>query len=214
VQSPWRVAVHVARLARDSWPVTVQVRCNNLRMTETRSGVSNRWWELPAVRVFELIGIVVAIATSVGSLSVSGLTYRSQQEQIRSESARAVVLLPGTKDAVLQNFGELPVFNVSIHVGDSPGVMLGVLPPCHEIDVSKYGELREIEDRDGDGVGESAVGTVIQFWDARGRLWQRTGVFGYSTIFNTSLSAPKETHVILAAAVPTPPALPRKMGVC
>src|SRR4051812_44988344 len=120
-------------------------------MTKSASNdVQSSWWQSGTVRVLEVVAIGVAIVTSIGSLSLSLVTYRDQQERARSEVASAVVLLPGTKGVLLQNLGRLPVFDISLHVGRAQGVMLGVLAPCHEIDVSRYGELREIEDRDGD----------------------------------------------------------------
>jgi hypothetical protein len=172
------------------------------------------WWESPAFRAAEAIAVVVAIVGGIGGLYVSAQTYRAEQERARAESAAAVVLLPGTEDVRLQNFGSLPVLNVSIHIGDLKDVMLGVLPPCHEVDVSPYGTLREIRDRDGDGVGESEEKTIIQFWDANGILWHRTGSFGYSKTFSTALSPPEQSDTIIGAGVPSPPARPRRMEGC
>ena len=180
----------------------------------TRSADDPAWWESPKVKLLEAIAVAVAIVTSVGGIILSATAYTNQRELERSESARGVFLLPGEKAVILQNVGNLPVFNISLHVDGRSGVMLGALPACSEVDVSAYGELRHIEDRDHDGVGESGVGTTIQFWDTNGRLWHRTGTFGYSTTFNSSLSEPREVDRILPAALPTPAAVVRKIDAC
>jgi hypothetical protein len=55
---------------------------------------SKSWWESPAIRGLEAIAIVVALIAGVGGLFMSGAAYRDQQNQVQSEQARSVVLLP------------------------------------------------------------------------------------------------------------------------
>ncbi|MEU1238794.1 hypothetical protein ABZ388_00370 [Micromonospora parva] len=190
-------------------------------MPANDSSSSRSWWESAPIRALEAVGILAAIATGVGSLALSVATFRDQQQREqdqqqreRSEIASSVVLVPGDDKVLLQNYGRLPVFNVGIKVGEEKGVMLGVLPPCYAFDVTPYGEFREIKDRDGDGVGESDIATIIEFSDPSGSRWHRTGVFGKSQNFNQSLSKPTPADSYLPVSLPSPNAVPRRADPC